>query len=398
MEFMTEQKRTLPLSLYVHVPWCVRKCPYCDFNSHERQGELPVDDYIQALLQDLDQTLTAVDRRPLQSIFIGGGTPSLMPAAGYSELLDGIEQRLPFIDDIEITLEANSGTVEADRFRGYRAAGINRLSLGIQSFSNTQLQQLGRIHDSDQAERAIEIAAASGFNSLNLDLMFGLPQQNQDEALVDLEKAMAFQPAHISWYQLTIEPNTVFYKRPPVLPEDDVIWAMQKAGLELLLTHGYEQYEVSAYAQPGRRCRHNLNYWRFGDYLGIGAGAHGKITDPQTGRIKRQAKHRIPAAYMQYAGTDAAIVDERVLDDSDAIFEFMLNALRLNHGVPLALLQQHAGISPRRIHESLRQAQQRKLLRNSERRLQTTVRGRRFLNDLIGLFLPEEQNTLTQGG
>lgn len=394
---MTEIRQKLPLSLYVHIPWCVRKCPYCDFNSHEQRAALQVGAYIGALLRDLDHAMTTADRRPLQSIFIGGGTPSLFPAAGYDELLEGIYRRLPVADDIEITLEANPGTVEAERFKGYRAAGINRLSLGIQSFSNEQLSTLGRIHDSAQAECAIEIAAGSGFHSMNLDLMFGLPEQQPDAAIADLEKAISFDPAHLSWYQLTIEPNTGFYKKPPRLPDDDRIEAMQKSGQELLKTHGYEQYEVSAYAQSGWRCRHNLNYWRFGDYLGIGAGAHGKITDPETGVITRQARHRVPETYMKLAGTAAAVAEDRTLNEDDAVFEFMLNALRLNHGVPFSLLQEHAGVPPWRIQAALQQARRHKLLRNSKRRLQTTVRGRRFLNDLIGLFLPDGSTAAMRG-
>ncbi|MDZ7735554.1 MAG: radical SAM family heme chaperone HemW [Gammaproteobacteria bacterium] len=388
---MADRKQALPLSLYVHTPWCVRKCPYCDFNSHELRRELQSTLYVQALLRDLDYALMTTAPRPLQSIFIGGGTPSLLPAAAYAELLGGIAKRLPLAAGIEITMEANPGTVEADRFRGYRDAGINRLSLGIQSFDDRQLQRLGRIHDSAQARRAVETADAAGFDSINLDLMFGLPGQLQDEALADLETAVAFDPAHLSWYQLTIEPNTVFYKQPPVLPDDEVIWPMQQAGQALLSCHGYRQYEVSAYARPGKRCRHNLNYWRFGDYLGIGAGAHSKLTDPATNVIRRQARHRIPETYMQHAGTSRAIGENRVLAEADKVFEFMLNVLRLSDGVPLSLLQQHTGISPVAIHETLQQGRRKKLLRDSERRLQPTARGRRFLNDLIGLFLPDQE-------
>ena len=388
---MTEPAQALPFSLYVHTPWCVRKCPYCDFNSHELRTDLQSALYVKALLGDLDNALAAVSERPLQSIFIGGGTPSLFPAESYAELLDGIAMRLSLAEDIEITIEANPGTVEADRFRGYRAAGINRLSLGIQSFSDRQLQQLGRIHDSAQAGRAIETAAAAGFDNINLDLMFGLPDQEHDQALVDLETAVSFGPQHVSWYQLTIEPNTVFYKQPPVLPDDDTLWSMQQSGQKLLAGHGYRQYEVSAYARAGKRCRHNLNYWRFGDYLGIGAGAHSKLTDPRTGIITRQARHRIPETYMQHAGTARALAEEHVLSDADAVFEFMLNAMRLNDGVPATLLEQQTGITPSRIEQHLQRARQQKLLCSDSECLKPTARGRRFLNDLVALFLPGQE-------
>ncbi len=329
--------------------------------------------------------------RPLQSLFIGGGTPSLLPADCYAELLEGVAGRLRFADDIEITLEANPGSVEAARFRGYRDAGINRLSLGIQSFHDDKLRQLGRIHDSDQARRAIDIARAAGFDNLNLDLMFGLPEQTPAQALADLQTAIDQQPAHVSWYQLTLEPNTVFYKQPPVLPDDDAVAAMQEAGQALLARHGYEQYEVSAYAQTGRRCRHNLNYWQFGDYLGIGAGAHGKMTDPVSGTIRRQARHRVPATYMQHAGSRTAVSEDRVLDTADTVFEFMLNALRLTDGVPIALLQQRTGIAPDRIREQLAHARRCQLLCDDDDYLRPTAHGRLFLNDLIGLFLSDRE-------
>jgi len=392
---MAEHPSLPPLSLYVHVPWCVRKCPYCDFNSHELRRDLPSKRYVQALLADLDQAVTGVALRPLLSIFIGGGTPSLLPAPAYAELLDGIAARLPLADDIEITMEANPGTVETDRFRGYREAGLNRLSLGIQSFSNRHLQDLGRIHDGRQAVQAIETARAAGFDNLNLDLMFGLPQQTPEQALVDLETAIGFEPEHLSWYQLTIEPNTVFYKQPPVLPDEDCLWDMQREGQKLLARHGYRQYEVSAYARRGRRCRHNLNYWRFGDYLGIGAGAHSKLTDNR-GFIRREARHRIPEAYLQSAGRPSSIVDQRTLDPADVVFEFMLNALRLTDGVPGTLFVRHTGLPADVLDGPLQQARTRKLLRAGDR-LQPTARGRRYLNDLIGLFLPEVEPVSMHG-
>ena len=381
-----------PLSLYVHTPWCVHKCPYCDFNSHELRGELESQAYVNALLRDLDHAIkSSLDQRPLQSIFIGGGTPSLLPAASYVELLEGIARRVPLADDLEITLEANPGSVEAQRFQGYRAAGINRLSLGIQSFHDDKLQQLGRIHDSGQARRAIDIARAAGFDNVNLDVMFGLPEQTPAQALADLQTAVDELPAHVSWYQLTIEPNTVFYKQPPVLPDDDAVAAMQEAGQALLAWHGYAQYEVSAYAQTDRRCRHNLNYWQFGDYLGIGAGAHAKMTEPASGIIRRQARHRVPASYMQLAGSRQAITEDRPLDATDTVFEFMLNALRLTDGVPMALFQQRTGMAPDVIRAQLEQARQRQLLCANDDYLRPTAHGRLFLNDLIGLFMPEEE-------
>lgn len=389
---MFEFSRPLPLSLYIHIPWCVRKCPYCDFNSHELRGDLPGADYVAALLHDLDYTLENFSPQPLQSIFIGGGTPSLLPAGHMANLLDGISDRLRLKDDIEITMEANPGTVETKRFRDFHAAGINRLSIGVQSFSNEQLVKLGRIHGGSEAKRAIQTAGDAGFDNFNIDLMFGLPGQSVDEALADLHRAIAFQPAHISWYQLTIEPNTVFYKRPPVLPDDDSLWTMQTSGRRLLQEHGYQQYEVSAYARDGKRCRHNLNYWRFGDYLGIGAGAHAKLTDINSGTIRRQARHRLPLAYLQKAGSAAAIADDRLLDQNDAVFEFMLNALRLNRGVPLSLLERRSGVPAGCIQAIVDHARQQKLLSRNAGRLQPTARGRRFLNDLISRFLPPDND------
>lgn len=385
---MFEFPHPLPLSLYVHIPWCVRKCPYCDFNSHELHGELPAAAYVQALLRDLDASVEA-RLPPLQSVFIGGGTPSLLPGEDMARLLDGIRDRLALVADAEITLEANPGTVEAGRFHDYYSAGINRLSLGVQSFDNAQLARLGRIHDAAEAARAIAIAVQSGFDNFNIDLMFGLPQQSIDAALADLERAIAFEPTHISWYQLTIEPNTVFYKRPPLLPDDDRLWDMQQAGRALLKGAGYVQYEVSAYARADRQCRHNLNYWRFGDYLGIGAGAHGKLTDVEAGTIRRQARHRLPQAYLHKAGSNAVIADQRLLSEDDAVFEFMLNALRLTAGVPLSLFERHTGLAAGILQPALTAAQESRLLRRSVNRLQPSAHGRRFLNDLIAQFLPE---------
>lgn len=394
---MFEFSQPPPLSLYVHVPWCVRKCPYCDFNSHERRGAVPGHEYVAALLRDLDYALPAVAGRSLQSIFIGGGTPSLLSPACIDELLTGIAQRLSLDTSIEITLEANPGTMEAGRFRGFRAAGINRLSLGIQSFNPVQLKVLGRIHDGIAARAAIESAQSAGFNAINLDLMFGLPDQTVAEALVDLEAAIGYQPAHLSWYQLTVEPNTVFYKYPPNQPDDDSLWSMQQQGQALLKSNQYSQYEVSAYALAGERCRHNLNYWRFGDYLGIGAGAHSKLTDASRGLIQRQARHRVPDAYMHLAGSEAAVTDTRLPGRADVVFEFMLNALRLSRGVPLSLFERHTGLHPDAVESGLVRARQLGLLRHDARRLCPTARGRRFLNDLVALFLCEESQAAVCG-
>ncbi len=394
---MFEFSQPPPLSLYVHVPWCVRKCPYCDFNSHERRGAVPGHEYVAALLRDLDYALPAVTGRSLQSIFIGGGTPSLLSPACIDELLTGIAQRLSLDTSIEITLEANPGTMEAGRFQGFRAAGINRLSLGIQSFNPVRLKALGRIHDGIAARAAIESAQSAGFNAMNLDLMFGLPDQTIAEALLDLETAIGYQPAHLSWYQLTVEPNTVFYKYPPSQPDDDSLWSMQQQGQALLKSHQYSQYEVSAYALAGERCRHNLNYWRFGDYLGIGAGAHTKLTDASRGLIQRQARHRVPDAYMRLAGSEAAVTDTRLPGRADVVFEFMLNALRLSRGVPLSLFERHTGLHPDAVEPGLVRARQLGLLRHDAHRLYPTARGRRFLNDLVALFLCEESQAAVCG-
>ncbi|MEG2831052.1 MAG: radical SAM family heme chaperone HemW, partial [Edwardsiella sp. (in: enterobacteria)] len=287
-----------PLSLYIHIPWCVQKCPYCDFNSHAQKGEIPQQAYVDHLLADLDQELPRVAGRPLSTLFIGGGTPSLLSGEALQRLLDGVRARLPLAADAEITLEANPGTVEAERFSAYQRAGVNRISIGVQSFSADKLQRLGRIHGPQEAIAAARLATALGLRSFNLDLMHGLPQQSQEEALDDLRQAIALNPPHLSWYQLTIEPNTLFGSRPPRLPDDDALWEIFEQGDHLLRASGYQQYETSAYALPGRQCQHNLNYWRFGDYLGIGCGAHGKLTFAD-GRIERRAKTRHPRGYMQ---------------------------------------------------------------------------------------------------
>jgi putative oxygen-independent coproporphyrinogen III oxidase len=372
-----------PLSLYVHVPWCVRKCPYCDFNSHAQSSDLPETGYLQALLEDLDSELALVQGRQLATIFIGGGTPSLMSADFYQQLLPAIAQRIPFAADIEITLEANPGTFEQARFAGFREAGINRLSLGVQSFDDRSLQVLGRIHSGQEAFAAIDSARALGFERLNLDLMHGLPGQTPEMALADLRQGISLGTSHLSWYQLTIEPNTEFHSRPPTLPTDEYLWAIQDQGQALLAESGFEQYEISGYSRPGQQCRHNINYWRFGDYIGIGAGAHGKLTDLNQQQLVRHTKLRQPKAYLAAPGQRKAIgvaTDERAL-------EFMMNVLRLNQGVETELFEPTTGIALAQIQPQLDKARRLGLLERDPSRLIPTAQGRRFLNDLLELFV-----------
>ncbi|AZC21334.1 radical SAM family heme chaperone HemW [Pseudomonas sp. CMR5c] len=373
-----------PLALYIHIPWCVRKCPYCDFNSHAASPTLPEEEYVDALLADLDQDLPAAHGRELSSIFFGGGTPSLFSAQALGRLLAGVQQRIPFASDIEITLEANPGTFEQEKFTAYRALGINRLSIGIQSFQEQKLEALGRIHSGAEAVRAADMARQAGFDNFNLDLMHGLPDQSLEDALGDLRQAIAMKPTHLSWYQLTLEPNTVFWSQPPTLPEDDILWDIQEAGQALLAEHGYAQYEVSAYAQPGRAARHNLNYWSFGDFIGIGAGAHGKLSHPD-GRILRTWKTRLPKDYLNPAKPFKA--GEKSLDNDELPFEFLMNALRLTDGVDAALFAQRTGLELASLAEGRRQAEQSGLLQVEPSRLAATPRGQLFLNDLLQYFL-----------
>ena len=382
-----------PLSLYVHFPWCVRKCPYCDFNSHTLKEDMDETAYVQGLLADLDRERPAVGERLAVSLFFGGGTPSLFSPDALHRLLEGIRTRLPLASDCEITLEANPGTVEQGRFRDYRALGINRLSLGIQSFDDARLRALGRIHDGREARQAVEAAHAAGFDALNLDLMFALPGQHLAGMLADLEQALACAPSHLSLYQLTIEPNTAFAHAPPALPDDDTAWAMQEAASEKLTGAGFEQYEISAWARPGHRCRHNRQYWTFGDYLGIGAGAHGKITDAAAGRIERHRKPRHPRDYLRAAhGPDTAPLGVRHrLSADDVRFEFFLNALRLTEGFDTALYPAHAGLPWPEADPALRRARQEGWLEQTGNHLRPTERGRRFLNDVQALFLPAEE-------
>ena len=373
-----------PLALYIHIPWCVRKCPYCDFNSHAASPVLPEEEYVDALLADLDQDLAAVYGRPLSSIFFGGGTPSLFSAAALGRLLAGVEQRIPFTADIEITLEANPGTFEQDKFVAYRKLGINRLSIGIQSFQPQKLEALGRIHTGDEALRAAEMARRAGFDNFNLDLMHGLPDQSLEEALDDLRQAIALAPTHLSWYQLTLEPNTVFWNQPPELPEDDILWDIQEAGQALLAEHGFSQYEVSAYARPGKAARHNLNYWSFGDFIGIGAGAHGKLSHPD-GRIVRTWKTRLPKDYLNPAKQFKA--GEKTLTADELPFEFLMNALRLTQGVDAELFAQRTGLPLQTLAAARAEAEQKGLLQVEPTRLVATARGQLFLNDLLQYFL-----------
>ncbi|WP_445939300.1 radical SAM family heme chaperone HemW [Pseudomonas sp.] len=374
-----------PLALYVHIPWCVKKCPYCDFNSHAAGPSLPEEAYVNALLADLDADLAQVHNRPLRSIFFGGGTPSLFSAKALGRLLEGVERRVRFAADIEITLEANPGTFEQAKFRDYRSLGINRLSIGVQSFQPPKLIALGRIHDGDEAVRAADMARAAGFDNFNLDLMHGLPDQSIEDALSDLRIAIAQGPTHLSWYQLTVEPNTVFWNQPPVMPEDDILWDIQEAGQALLAAEGYAQYEVSAYAQAGKAARHNLNYWTFGDFLGIGAGAHAKLSHP-SGSISRSWKTRLPKDYLDSSKGFSA--GERVLSADELPFEFLMNVLRLTDGVASEQFTQRTGLPLSQLAAARAEAQQRGLLHSDPARLSATREGQLFLNDLLQYFLP----------
>lgn len=378
-----------PLSLYIHLPWCVRKCPYCDFNSHALKDALPEATYVDALLRDLEQDLPRVWGRRVVSVFIGGGTPSLFSPEALDRLLSGLRARLAINADAEITLEANPGTAEQGKFREYRTLGINRLSIGVQSFQNDALQRLGRIHGRTEAIAAAEMAHAAGFDNVNLDIMFALPNQTAKQAAEDVATAIDLEPTHISYYQLTLEPNTLFHAQPPTLPDNDLAWQIQQAGQALLGAADYGQYEVSAYAQPKKQCAHNLNYWQFGDYLGLGAGAHGKITDASQQAITRLAKHRSPQAFMQSAGSAQSIQSERVLTRKEVGLEFMMNALRLNTGFETALFLAHAGQQISLIDSALNNAVEAGLLERSAKRICPTEKGRQFLDDLVALFIAD---------
>ncbi len=381
-----------PLSLYVHIPWCVKKCPYCDFNSHARESAMPVDAYIDATLADLDRDIerfhAALAGRNVLSIFFGGGTPSLFAPDEIARLIDGAAARLAFRDGIEITMETNPGTVEHGRFDAYLRAGVTRISFGVQSFDDDKLRRLGRIHSSGEADRAIKTAQDAGFDNINLDLMYALPEQALEGALADVERAVAFAPTHVSHYQLTLEPNTLFAAKPPPLPDIDAAWDMQEACQRALADAGYAQYEVSAYARDGRRCAHNLNYWAFGDYLGIGAGAHGKITAAD-GRVGRSAKVKLPRSYLERAARREPFGTFDVVAKEQLPFEFMLNALRLDEGVAIDAFERGTGLARSDIARPLAEARQRGWLESDVHALRPSESGRRFLNDLIALFLPD---------
>ena len=380
-----------PLSLYVHIPWCVQKCPYCDFNSHGQKGEIPEQDYIQHLLADLQQDLSrygeSIQGRKLTSIFIGGGTPSLFSAQGIRDLLEGVQCLLPFEEKIEITLEANPGTVEAGRFKGYVDAGVTRISMGIQSFSDEKLRALGRIHNAQEAKSAVGFAQdllGQGLKSFNLDLMHGLPEQTVEQALDDLRQAIALNPPHLSWYQLTIEPNTMFAYRPPMLPDDDALWDIFEQGHQLLQSAGYQQYETSAYAKPDFQCQHNLNYWRFGDYLAIGCGAHGKLSFTD-GRIIRFSKTKHPKGYMR----GEYRYEEKNVPETDRAFEFFMNRFRLLEAVPKAEFTSLTGLAESEVKNEIIWALEKGYLIETETHWQITEQGKLFLNELLERFLSE---------
>jgi oxygen-independent coproporphyrinogen-3 oxidase len=381
---------TPPLSLYVHLPWCVRKCPYCDFNSHEAKGALPFAAYVDALVADLDFDLPLAWGRTVHTVFFGGGTPSLFPPEAIDAFLQAASARLRFAPNLEITLETNPGTAEHGRFDRYRVAGVNRLSFGIQSFDDGCLQRLGRIHDSAQAEAAVKLAQDAGFDNFNLDLMYALPGQTLAMAAHDIERALALQPTHVSHYQLTLEPNTLFAAKPPSgIPDDDASWDIQEHCQAMLAAAGYVQYEVSAYARPGRECAHNLNYWHFGDYLGIGAGAHGKLTLGSEQAILRRWKAKHPAAYLASAGTTAAIGGDERIEPARRPFDYMLNALRLVDGFALAEFEARTGLAAEAIEAELQAASANGWITMDQGRIVPTELGRRFTNDVIGLFLPD---------
>ena len=377
-----------PLALYIHIPWCVRKCPYCDFNSHTFDA-IPEREYIQQLLADLRADLPQVQGRPIQSIFFGGGTPSLFSGAGIQAILDGVRAEVDFAADIEITLEANPGTAEAERFAAYAAAGVNRLSLGVQSFDALQLQHLGRIHDPEQAINAVAMAHAAGIARINIDLMHGLPGQTVAAALADLTQAAALGLTHLSWYQLTIEPNTAFYSKPPTLPEDEALWEIQEQGLAAIEAMGLSQYETSAYAVDGQQARHNLNYWQFGDYLGIGAGAHGKFSRWQDGEllITRVSKTRAPKHYLNRE-PGQVLAESNIIAAADKPFEFMMNALRLKQGVARELFEQRTGLPLATIEPIMAELIEKGLLADDQR-IKTTERGFWFLNDVLEAFMAQ---------
>ncbi len=382
-----------PLALYVHIPWCLSKCPYCDFNSHEARGDAPEADYVEALFTDLELALPSIWGRRVVSVFIGGGTPSLFSAAAIDRLLAGIRARVPLVPDAEVTLEANPGTFEREKFAGFRGAGVSRLSLGIQSFDPKQLTALGRVHDADEARRAAEAALAI-FGNVNFDLMYALPRQTVMEAEADLAAALAFAPPHLSFYHLTLEPNTLFHRCPPPLPDDETAADIEDTVHETLAAAGYRHYETSAYSRPNRECRHNLNYWRFGDYLGIGAGAHSKLSFAD--RIVRQVRYKQPKHYLDQVAVKEPVMEEGAVTRADLGFEFMLNALRLTEGVPVSLFAERTGYPIALVQRELAAAEARGLLERDPATIRPTALGRRFLNDLQALFLVDKPSAVTE--
>lgn len=374
-----------PLSLYVHIPWCIEKCPYCDFNSHKLKGEIPEKEYLTALIDDLKQDLSFVQGRDLFSIFIGGGTPSLISAPGIKWLLENIQQQIPFGENIEITLEANPGAIENQKIADFKEAGINRFSFGVQSFQQEKLTKLGRIHGVEEAKTAARQAHHVGMKTFNLDLMHGLPDQSLNDAMDDLKTAIALKPTHLSWYQLTIEPNTQYFSHPPKLPDDEVLWDIQKAGVKLLAEHGYTQYEISGYSQTGWQCQHNLNYWRFGDYLGIGCGAHGKISFPLENKILRTTKIKHPKGYLE---PQRPYMDDcNAVAKDELIFEYMINRLRLMEVIPFAEFEDYTGLTRTALHKQLQLAIKKELVTVDNDFFQVTPLGHRYLNELLTIFM-----------
>ncbi len=377
-------QRQIPLSLYIHIPWCQRKCPYCDFNSYRAPNNLPETEYLNALLQDLKNDLQLIQGRELTSIFIGGGTPTMFAPKTLATLLNQIAKTAQLKQNIEITTEANPGTIDLTTLKKLKLAGINRLSIGVQSFNNKSLKQLGRIHTAQQAINNIKNAQDNGFQNINLDLMFALPQQTIDEAINDVAAAINLNPTHLSWYQLTIEPNTAFYKQRPETPNEATSIKIQNEGQQLLAANNYQQYEISAYSQPTYQCQHNLNYWQFGDYLGIGAGAHSKITNLTTGEVTRFSKHAKPSEYL---ANDAYIATSETITQTQLPTEFMMNALRLLEPIPLQLFTERTGLEIVTIEKQLHKAQDLKLITRNNQAIQTTIKGRKYLNDLISIFI-----------
>ncbi|TEW54574.1 radical SAM family heme chaperone HemW [Psychromonas sp. RZ22] len=374
-----------PLSLYVHIPWCIEKCPYCDFNSHKLRGEIPETEYLSALIDDLKQDLHFVQGRELFSIFIGGGTPSLISASGMSWLLENIQQLLPFSNHIEITLEANPGAIENQKIADFKAAGITRFSFGVQSFQQEKLTKLGRIHGVEEAKTAAKQAHYVGMKTFNLDLMHGLPDQSLEDAMSDLNTAIALKPTHLSWYQLTIEPNTQYFSHPPKLPDDETLWEIQEKGVELLAEHGYQQYEISGYSQTGWQCQHNLNYWRFGDYLGIGCGAHGKISLPLENKILRTTKIKHPKGYLD--PTRSYTDDCSTVDKDELVFEYMMNRLRLMEKIPFAEFESYTGLQRSVLNKQLAKASSKQLITIEQDYCHVTPLGHRYLNELLSIFM-----------